>query len=204
MKKLMIILMISIFGSTTANAGDSYIFGGAKLFFYDVEQSDVDQTAQELVNLGFSTAKVSANSNGVGLEVGIGFPLSDALDVEASYVYMGEFELKADMTGPTESLTATSSPWSLPVVAKLKIGESDANVFVKGGWHFWNQESTISASKGTVELYGKGNDPTYGFGANLGGLIVSYDVYNFSGVGAGMGVGEGGISSFGVSWSTKF
>ena len=202
-KALLILFLFGVFTATT-NAEESYVFGGPRIFYYDVEQSDVDQVATELVSLGFSTAKVSANSGGVGFDIGAGFPVNDVLDIEVSYVNMGEFELKANMTGPTENLTATSKPWSIPIVAKLKFGDSDANLFAAAGWHFWRQNSDISTSQGKVELYGQGNDPVIGIGAKLGGFQISYEHYNFSGVGAGMGIGEGGIGSLGLTWSSNF
>ena len=202
--KLIILLFLFGMNTVSTNAQDSYVFGGPRIFYYDVEQSDVDQVATELVSLGFSTAKVEANTGGVGFDVGVGFPINDMLDIETSFVYMGEFELKADMTGPTENLTATSSPWSIPVVAKIKVGDSDLNMFGRVGWHFWRQNSRLSTSNGTVELYGQGNDAVLGFGGQVGNLQVSYEHYNFSGVGAGMGIGEGGIGSLALTWSTKF
>ena len=33
--------------------------------------------------------------------------INDSVDIELGFVYMGEFELTADMTGPTENLKAT-------------------------------------------------------------------------------------------------
>ena len=110
---------------------------------------------------------------------------------------------KSITAGP-ENLTATSSPWSIPVVAKKKVGDSDLNMFGRVGWHFWRQNSRLSTSNGTVELYGQGNDAVLGFGGQVGNLQVSYEHYNFSGVGAGMGIGEGGIGSLALTWSTKF
>ena len=190
--------------SVSSNADESYVFGGPRIFYYDVEQSDVDQLATDLVALGFSSATVKAETGGVGFDIGAGFPVSENIDIEASYVYMGDFELTADMTGPTENVKVSSSPWSIPIVAKIKVGDSDANLFFRAGWHFWTQNSEIGTSNGKVELYGKGNDPMFGFGAQLGGMQISYEHYNFTGIGAGMGIGEGGIGSIGFTWSTNF
>ena len=204
MRKLILAIFIFSISIVSTNAQESYVFGGPRLFYYGVEQSDVDQLATDLVNLGFSTATVEANTAGLGFDIGASFPVNDSIEIETSFVYMGEFELKADMTGPTENLTVSSSPWTIPIVAKIKIGDSEANLFGRVGWHFWTQNSDMSTSQGRVELYGKGNDPVFGFGGQMGGLQVSYDHYSFSGVGAGMGIGEGGIGSFAVTWSTKF
>ena len=59
MKKLVIYTRISLFiilaytlGSLSANAKDNYLFGGPKLFSYDIDQADVDQLATDLVSLG--------------------------------------------------------------------------------------------------------------------------------------------------------
>jgi len=202
--KLLLFLFLFGISTVSTNAQENYIFGGPRVFFYDVEQDDVDQVATDLVNLGFSTATVKANSGGIGFDIGVGFPVNDMIDIEAGFVYMGEFELKADMTGPTENLKITSSPWSIPIAAKIKFGDSDYNFFGRLGWHFWKQNSEFSTSLGAVELYGQGNDAVLGIGAQLDNFQISYDHYNFSGVGAGMGIGEGGIGSLAATWSTKF
>ena len=211
MKKLVIYTRILLFiilaytlGSLSANAKDNYLFGGPKLFSYDIDQADVDQLATDLVSLGFSTATVSANDYGGGFDIGIGFPITEMIDIEASFVYMGQFKLTADMTGPTENLTITSDSMSFPIMAKIKFGESDYNFFAKAGWHFWQQDATIATSRGSVELWGKGNDPAYGIGAQLAGFSVSYDIYNFSGIGAGVAGQDSSMSSISATWSMQF
>ena len=125
-------------------------------------------------------------------------------DVETSFVYLGEFELTADMTGPVENLKVSSSGVSVPIAAKIKFGTGDANLYGKVGWHFWRQDSEFSTSKGKVVLWGTGNDPVIGFGGQLGGLDVSYEHYSFSGVGAGAGIGEGGMTALSITWKAEF
>jgi hypothetical protein len=202
-KLFLSLLGLLVFCSNIAKA-EGYVYGGPKLFYYDVDQSDVDSLATDLVNLGFSTASVEANSSGIGFDIGIGIPVNDAIDIEGGFVYMGEFELKATMTGPTETVTATSSAWSIPVVGKFKVGDSDANLFIKGGGHYWKQNSEISTSNGVATMWGTGIDPVIGVGGELGGLIVSYEHYSFSGVGAGAGIGEGGMSALSITWKADF
>jgi len=201
---IMLTISITLLSSKNANAAENYVFGGPKIFYYDVDQSDVNQVATDLVNLGFTTAKVEANTAGLGFDIGLGFPVSDMIDIETSFVYLGEFELTATTTGPAESIKATSSGISIPIVAKIKFGTGDTNFYGKAGWHFWKQNSDISSSKGKIELYGQGNDAVLGIGGQLGNFQVSYDHYNFSGIGAGMGIGEGGIGSLAATWSTEF
>ena len=203
-RDIIIALLFTVMISETANAQSNYLYGGPKLFYYDVEQADVDKVATDLVNLGFSTAKVEANTAGIGFDIGVGFPVNDVFDIEAGFVYMGEFELKATMTGPVETVTATSSAWSLPLVGKFKVGDSDANLFVKAGGHYWKQNSEISASLGKVTMWGTGIDPVIGIGGQLSDFIVSYEHYSFSGVGAGAGIGEGGMSALSVTWKKEF
>ena len=200
---LALMIPITLLSSKNANA-ENYVFGGPKLFYYDVDQSDVDQLATDLVNLGFSTASVKANTAGVGFDIGVGFPVSDMIDIEGSFVYLGEFELTADTTGPVENIKATSSGYTFPIAAKIKFGTGDANLYGKAGWHFWRQDSEISASRGTVTLWGTGNDPVIGIGGQWGGLDVSYEHYSFSGVGAGAGIGEGGMSALSITFKKAF
>ena len=196
---------ITLLSSKNANAGDNkYIFGGPKIFYYDVDQSDVDQLATDLVNLGFSSATVKANDSGIGFDIGFGFPINDMLDIETSFVYLGEFELTADTTGPVENIKATSSGYTFPIAAKIKFGTGDANLYGKAGWHFWRQDSEVSASLGKVTLWGTGNDPVIGIGGQWGGLDVSYEHYSFSGVGAGAGIGEGGMTALSLTWKAEF
>jgi len=203
-RDIIIALLFTVMISETANAQSNYLYGGPKLFYYDVDQADVDKVAADLVGLGFTSATVEANTAGIGFDIGVGFPVNDVFDIEAGFVYMGEFELKATMTGPVETVTATSSAWSLPLVGKFKVGDSDANLFVKAGGHYWKQNSEISASLGKVTMWGTGIDPVIGIGGQLSDFIVSYEHYSFSGVGAGAGIGEGGMSALSVTWKKEF
>ncbi|WP_440654386.1 hypothetical protein [Candidatus Pelagibacter sp. HIMB1506] len=204
LNKLSSILIVFLLVLSTGSKAESYLYGGPKIFYYDVTNEDLQSTANEIVALGFSSAKVSANTAGIGFDIGIGGPISENVDLEAGFVYMGEFELKATMTGPSETLTSTSSAYSFPVGAKYKIGESDSNLYIKGGFHYWKQVTDISTSLGTVDMWGTGFDPMIGIGGQIGNLTVHYEHYSFSGVGAGAGVGEGGISSLGLTWISKF
>ncbi len=204
MKKIVTILISSILLLSRNLKAENYIYGGPKLFYYDVTNEDLQSAANELVNLGFSSAKVSANTSGVGFDIGFGGDLSENIDLEAGFVYMGEFELKAVMTGPTEKLTTTSSAYSFPIGAKYKLGDNEYNFFVKGGMHYWKQVTDISTSLGAVDMWGTGLDPMYGIGGQIGNMTVHYEHYSFSGVGAGAGVGDGGISALGLTWMSKF
>lgn len=184
---------------------EGYVYGGPKLFYYDVTNEDLNAVAKDLVALGFSTAKVSANTSGIGFDVGFGGSVTDNTDLEFGFVYMGEFELTATMTGPTENITSSSNAYSFPLGAKYKLGDSDANVYLKGGFHYWRQITDIASSLGTVNMWGTGLDPMYGIGAQMGNVTVHYEHYNFSGVGTGAGIaGDGGISSIGLTYTSKF
>jgi len=205
--KKVILATLSVFLlnlSTVSLKAENYVYGGPKLFFYDVTQEDIDSVATDLVALGFSTATVSANSKGIGFDIGAGFPVNDSWDIEGGFVYMGEFELKASLTGPVETITAKSSAWSIPVVAKYKFGDSDRNLFVKAGGHYWKQNSDISTSLGKVSMWGTGIDPVIGIGGQLSDFLISYEHYSFSGVGAGAGIGDGGMTALSATWKKNF
>ena len=183
---------------------ENYIYGGPKVVYYDVEEDDLQDVANDLVALGFSTAKVEANTSGLGLDIGLGTSLSEALDIEAGFAYLGEFKLSATMTGPAETLDITSNVYSFPIGLKFKMGDSDANAYFKGALHRWNQMTDIETSLGTVNMWGTGWDPMFGIGAQLGELVFSYEHYSFSGVGAGAGIGAGGISAASIIWKKEF
>ena len=200
-----LLLTTLLFFNVSEVKSDSYLYGGPKIFYYDVTQDDVDDTAADLVALGFSSAEVTANNSGVGFDIGFGHSVSDNTDLELGFVYMGEFELTATMTGPTEKLTATSQAYSFPFGAKYKLGDSDANIYLKGGLHYWRQISEISTSLGAVDMWGTGLNPMFGVGGQLGNIMVHYEHYMFSGVGTGAGIaGDGGISSIGITYVSQF
>ena len=210
MKNLKFTLSVLFFSSffllnVSEVKSENYLYGGPKLFYYDVTNEDLQATANDLVALGFSTARVEANTSGIGFDIGVGSPLSDKTDIELGFVYMGEFELKATMTGPTETVTAKSNAYSFPLGAKYKIGESESNVYLKGGFHYWRQITDIATSQGTVDMWGTGFDPMYGIGGQIGNLTIHYEHYSFSGVGTGAGIaGDGGISSIGITYVSQF
>jgi hypothetical protein len=203
MNKITLLFTFCVLLISNSLKAETYMFGGPKLFYYDVTNEDLQSVANDIVSLGFSSAKVSANTSGLGFDIGIGGDLTESLDFEAGFVYMGEFELKAAMTGPTENLTSTSSAYSFPVGAKLKLGDSENNIYLKGGMHYWKQVTDISTSLGKVDMWGTGLDPMFGIGGQLGNFTLHYEHYSFSGVGAGAGVGEGGISAVGLTWISK-
>ena len=189
---------------TQASKADNYVYGGPKIIYYDVEESDLQSVANDLVALGFSTAKVEANTAGLGFDIGIGTAMNDSWDVEAGFAYLGEFELTATMTGPAETMTVTSSAITFPVGAKYKLGDSENNVYFKGGAHYWRQNSNIDTTLGSVNMWGTGLDPMFGVGAQYGDLVLSYEHYSFSGVGSGAGVGAGGMSSLSLVYKKEF
>ena len=198
------LLTFSFLFLVPASKADTYVYGGPKIIYYDVDDDDLQSTADELVSLGFSTATVEANTAGLGFDIGIGTSIVDSWYFEAGFAYLGEFNLKATMTGPAETLDVTSSAITFPLGAKYKLGDSDNNVYLKGGAHYWRQNSNIDTSLGSINMWGSGFDPMFGLGAQVGGLVLSYEHYSFSGVGAGAGIGEGGMSSLSLVYNKEF
>ena len=205
MKNLRLFLLIILFFYPAKSFGEAYLYGGPKIIYYDVTQSDLDDAATQLVNLGYSTATVEANTAGVGFDLGLGFPISGSTDFEAGFAYLGEFELKGTMTGPTETFTTTSNVYSFPVSLKYKLGESDANLYLKGGMHYWRQVTNIDVANGSIDMWGTGWDPVFGIGGQLGDFIASYENYSFSGVGTGAGIaGDSGMTALSIVWKKEF
>jgi len=203
-KTIFISSLLTLSCLTQISKADNYVYGGPKLIYFDVEESDLQSVANDLVALGFSTAQVEANTAGLGFDIGVGTPINDSWDFEAGFAYLGEFELTATMTGPAETLSVTSSAISFPVGVKYKLGDNENNVYVKGGGHYWKQNSNIDTSLGSVNMWGTGLDPMFGVGTQLGNLVLSYEHYSFSGVGAGAGIGEGGMSSLSLVYKKEF
>ena len=71
MKKILLTLIISSLTLMNASkAEDSYVFGGAKLFNYGIESSDLQVINTSLIDLGFSSSLSSTDNSGIGFDLG--------------------------------------------------------------------------------------------------------------------------------------
>ena len=95
LKKFLVFTFILL--STQAkvySAEKSYIFGGAKIFNYGIEKSDLRELNTSLVALGFSSSASSTDNSGIGFDVGIGVEIAPNFSIEGSYVNYGTLEIK--------------------------------------------------------------------------------------------------------------
>ena len=71
LKKLLVLTCILVFTQVKASA-EAYMYGGAKVFNYGIEDSDLQEINTSLVSLGFSSSTSSTDNSGVGFDIGFG------------------------------------------------------------------------------------------------------------------------------------
>jgi hypothetical protein len=197
MKKLILIMLISSFTFVSlSKAEDSYIFGGAKLFNYGIESSDLQVINSSLISLGFSSSLSSTDNSGIGFDLGVGFNVADNFAIEVGYVDYGTLEINTTLTGPSETLKTEINGNGVTGAGVLKFGDAQENFYLKGGMHRWDFEGTVTASLGSsTEPLGTGTDIMIGAGFNMGNWFASYDFYY---------IDDGDISSLGLGYRKPF
>ena len=70
------------------------MFGGAKVFNYGIETSDLQEINTSLVSLGFSSSTSSTDNTGIGFDLGFGFEIAPILSIEGGYVNYGTLTIK--------------------------------------------------------------------------------------------------------------
>ena len=197
MKKLIIIMNIIIFSfSNISKAEETYMFGGAKLFNYGIENSDLQEINTSLIALGFSSATTKTDNSGIGFDIGVGLNMSDNFAIEAGYVNYGTLEVNTSTTGPVENLKLEIKGSGLTGAGVLKFGDDKENFYVKGGMHSWELDGKITASLGSSsEPLGSGTDLFGGVGFVIDNFYASYDYYV---------VDDGNFSSFGIGYKKSF
>ena len=158
MKKLFVLILSILFSFNIANA-ENYIFGGAKLFNYGIEKSDLQNINTSLVNLGFSSSSSSTDNTGIGFDLGAGFGITDNLSAEVGYVNYGTLEINTKTTGPVENIKTEITGSGLTFAGKYT---DDSGLFVRGGMHSWDLSGKVTASLGSSsEALGEGTDPFF-------------------------------------------
>ena len=197
MKKLILTILISSFTLVNfSKAEDAYIFGGAKLFNYGIESSDLQVINTSLINLGFSSSLSSTDNSGIGFDLGVGFNVVDNFAIEVGYVDYGTLEINTTLTGPSETLKTEINGNGVTGAGVLKFGDAQENFYIKGGMHRWDFEGTVTASLGSsTEPLGTGTDIMIGAGFNMGNWFASYDFYY---------IDDGDISSLGLGYRKPF
>lgn len=195
-KTITIILGLILFSSQSLKAEEGYMYGGAKLFSYGIENSDLRKINTSLIALGFSSATTKTDNSGIGFDIGVGLNMSDNFAIEAGYVNYGTLEVNTSTTGPVENLKLEIKGSGLTGAGVLKFGDDKENFYVKGGMHSWELDGKITASLGSsTEPLGSGTDLFGGVGFVIDNFYVSYDYYV---------VDDGNFSSFGIGYKKSF
>jgi len=197
MKKILVfILGLILFSSQSLKAEETYVFGGAKLFNYGIESSDLQAINTSLIALGFSSSTTKTDNQGVGFDIGLGLNMSDNFAIEAGYVNYGTLEINTSTTGPVENLKLEIKGSGFTGAGVLKFGDDKENFYVKGGMHSWELDGKITASLGSsTEPLGSGTDLFGGVGFVMDNFYASYDYYV---------VDDGNFSSFGIGYKKSF
>ena len=168
------------------------MFGGAKLFNYGIEKSDLQDINTSLVALGFSSSASSTDNTGLGFDVGFGAEIAPNFSIEASYVNYGTLEIKTNTTGPTENITTEITGDG--VAGAVKYGQE--GYYVKAGMHSWDFSGTVSTSQGSSsDALGSGTDPFFGFGFGSEQMELGYEYY---------AIEDGDISALTFRFAHKF
>jgi len=192
MKKLAIILLFFLSLQSNVHSEESYMFGGAKLFNYGIEKSDLRAINTSLVALGFSSSASSTDNTGIGFDIGFGVEIAPNFSIEGSYVNYGTLEIKANTTGPTENITTEITGDG--IVGAIKY--SQEGFYVKGGMHSWDFSGKVTASLGSSsESLGTGTDPFFAVGFGSDQMEFGYEYY---------AIDEGDITALTLRYAHKF
>jgi hypothetical protein len=195
-KTLVVILGLILFSSQSLKAEETYIYGGAKLFNYGIENSDLQEINKSLIALGFSSSLTKTDNSGIGFDIGAGFNLSENLALEVGYVNYGTLEVNTTTTGPVENLKLEIKGTGFTGAGVIKFGDDKENFYLKGGMHSWKFDGKVTASLGSSsEPLGTGTDIIAGAGFNMGNWYASYDYYV---------IDDGSINSFGIGFKAPF
>ena len=192
LKKLFVFIFILLSTQVKVYSAEPYMFGGAKLFNYGIEKSDLQDINTSLVALGFSSSASSTDNTGLGFDVGFGAEIAPNFSIEASYVNYGTLEIKTNTTGPTENITTEITGDG--VAGAVKYGQE--GYYVKAGMHSWDFSGTVSTSQGSSsDALGSGTDPFFGFGFGSEQMELGYEYY---------AIEDGDISALTLRYAHKF
>lgn len=194
MKKKLLILLFSLLSlQSNVHSEEAYMFGGAKLFNYGIEKSDLRAINTSLVALGFSSSASSTDNTGIGFDIGFGVEIAPNFSVEGSYINYGTLEIKTNTTGPTENITTEITGDG--VVGAIKYS-SEEGFYVKGGMHSWDFSGKVTASLGSSsDSLGTGTDPFFAVGFGSDQMELGYEYY---------AIEDGEISALTLRFARKF
>ena len=192
LKKLFAFIVIFLSVQFKAYSADTYMYGGAKIFNYGIETSDLQEINTSLVALGFSSSTSSTDNTGVGFDIGFGAQISPNLSIEGGYVNYGTLTINTKLTGPTESVTTDITGDGMTGALKF----SQEGFYAKGGMHSWDFSSTVKASLGSSkDALGSGTDPFFGIGFGSEQMELGYEYY---------AIEDGDISALTIRYAAQF
>ena len=179
LKHIGIFFIFSVISTSTSNSEEGYMYGGAKLFNYNVSNSELQAINTSLVNLGFSSSTTSSENEGTGFDIGVGSNLTNFLAWEIGYVNYGKVEITTTTTGPAETIKTEIDGDGITSALVLKVGKNNINhAFLKVGAHAWDLKGRVNTSLGSSsQPFGHGTDPYFALGFKTKYLFAGYDYY---------------------------
>ena len=192
LKKLFAFTVIFLSVQFKAYSAETYMYGGAKIFNYGIETSDLQEINTSLVALGFSSSTSSTDNTGVGFDIGFGAQIAPNFSIEGGYVNYGTLTINTTLTGPTESVTTDITGDGVTGAVKF----SQEGFYAKGGMHSWDFSSTVKASLGSSsDALGSGSDPFFGIGFGSEQMEFGYEYY---------AIEDGDISALTLRYAVQF
>tara|TARA_B100001063_G_C16626590_1_gene483527 strand:+ start:211 stop:795 length:585 start_codon:yes stop_codon:yes gene_type:complete len=174
LKKFLVFTFILLSTQIKAYSAETYMYGGAKIFNYGIETSDLQAINTSLVALGFSSSTSSTDNSGVGFDIGFGAQIAPNFSIEGGYVNYGTLTINTKLTGPTESVTTDITGDGVTGAVKF----NQEGYYVKAGMHSWDFSSTVKASLGSSsDALGSGTDPFFGIGFGSEQMELGYEYY---------------------------
>jgi hypothetical protein len=192
LKRLFVFTFILLSTQVKVYSTETYMFGGAKIFNYGIDKSDLQVINTSLVALGFSSSASSTDNTGIGFDIGFGAEITPNFSIEGGYVNYGTLEIKTNTTGPTESITTKITGDGVSGAVKF----SQEGYYAKAGMHSWDFSGTVSTSQGSSsDALGSGTDPFFGIGFGSEQLEFGYEYY---------AIEDGDISALTLRLAHKF
>jgi hypothetical protein len=168
------------------------MYGGAKLFNYGIEKSDLQEINKSLVALGFTSSASSTDNSGIGFDIGFGAEIAPNFSIEGGFVNYGTLEIKTNTTGPTENITTEITGDGVTGAVKF----NQDGFYAKAGMHSWDFSGTVSTSQGSSsDALGSGTDPFFGVGFGFEQIEFGYEYYK---------IDDGDISALTLRYAHKF
>ena len=161
---------MALLGQAHAADDGFYVTAGLGISVNDLKQSDADMLAQEIVDVGYTSANVKLQKSTVAGKIGAGYKVNRYLALEAAYMNLGTFEHEITTTGPTDKVTVEDeyTGTALSLVGMLPISDN-WSLLGRIGHLKWKNEIEArgcAISCATVSGSAKGSDTIYGLGGN--------------------------------------